>query len=64
VKRCMNLQDECNGYEAIRKEAETEDQNRPRLLVNPDFVENLDTSDGSIQFDPDVQEAYENALAE
>ncbi len=59
----MNLQDECLGYEAIRAEAETEDKNRPRLIVNPDFVEGLDKSDGSTQFDPDVQEDFENMLA-
>ena len=39
----MNSQDECLAFEAIRKEANGEAANaedKPRIIVNPDFVEN------------------------
>ena len=63
VKRCMNRQDECLSFETIRKEAGAE-ADSPRLIVNPDFVENQDTSDGATQFDPDVQKKFEEELNE
>ncbi len=42
VKRCMNKQEACLAYEAIRKEAGGDGENdKPRLIVNPDFVEQM-----------------------
>ncbi len=42
VKRCMNKQEACLSYEAIRKEAGGDGENdKPRLIVNPDFVEQM-----------------------
>ena len=43
VKRCMAKQDDCLAFEAIRKEAGGEAAvagDKPRIIVNPDFVEN------------------------
>ena len=53
MKRCLNIQEECLGYEAVRAEAETEDKDRPRIMINPDFVESQDRSDGAEQYDPE-----------
>lgn len=63
----MNAQDACISYETLRAEADSEsafagENANPRLIVNPEFVENVDTSDGRTQFDPDVQEAFENEI--
>lgn len=62
MKRCLNIQEECLGYEAIRAEAESEDKDRPRILVNPDFVENQDKSDGAEQYDPEEMKAFQKWL--
>merc|ERR1712045_882141 len=61
VKRCMNKQDDCMSFEVLRKEVQTLDgetfvsQNDQRLLINPEFVESMDNSDGSEQFSPEDQ---------
>jgi len=71
VKHCMNKQDDCMSFEVLRKEVqtlgpdgqefvsgmdETPDQTiNKRLLINPEFVESMDTSDGSQQFSPEDQ---------
>ena len=66
VKRCMNAQDDCLSYEALRKEvtsvdgAETKD--KPRLIVNPEFVQTMDESDGATQWDKDVEEKVWNEI--
>ena len=42
VKRCMNKQESCLTYEVIRKEAGgTGENEKPRIIVNPDFVEQM-----------------------
>lgn len=33
-----------------------------RIIVNPDFVESLDNSDGAVEFDPDDQKKYDEAM--
>lgn len=59
----MNAQDTCLAYEAIRAEADNSGENeKPRLIVNPDFVENLDESDGATQFSPEVQAQFDNEI--
>ena len=63
----MNAQDTCLTYETLRAEADAGSEfagenDSPRLIVNPEFVENIDTSDGRTQFDPDVQEIFENEV--
>lgn len=59
----MHRRDKCLSFEAIRKESSAgDDQERPRFIVNPDFVENLDTSDGATQFDPEEQEKFDNQV--
>jgi len=67
IKRCMNKQDDCMAFEVLRKEVETLDGNgerfiseEQRLLINPEFVESMDNSDGSEKFSPEDQ-AIEDA---
>jgi len=62
VKHCMNKQDDCMSFEVLRKEVQTFDgkdfvsgADEKRLLINPEFVESMDTSDGSEQFSPEDQ---------
>lgn len=62
VKHCMNKQDDCMSFEVLRKEVQTFDgkdfvsgADEKRLLINPEFVESMDTSDGSEQFTPEDQ---------
>ena len=55
------------AFEVLRKEVETLDGNGEksiseeqwRLLINPEFVESMDNSDGSEKFSPEDQ-AIEN----
>lgn len=67
IKRCMNKQDDCMAFEVLRKGVETLDGNgekfiseEQRLLINPEFVESMDNSDGSEKFSPEDQ-AIEDA---
>ncbi|XP_059097348.1 uncharacterized protein LOC131891730 isoform X1 [Tigriopus californicus] len=66
VKRCLNAQEECMSYEALRMELDAgsefadEHTNKQRLIVNPELVENQDTSDGSEQYSPEVQASLDN----
>jgi len=64
VKHCMNKQDDCMSFEVLRKEVQTlgpdgkefiSGADEKRLLINPEFVESMDTSDGSEQFSPEDQ---------
>jgi len=64
VKHCMNKQDDCMSFEVLRKEVQTlgpdgkefiSGMDEKRLLINPEFVESMDTSDGSQQFSPEDQ---------
>ena len=49
------------SFEVLRKEVQTLDgetfvsPNEKRLLINPEFVESMDNSDGSEQFSPEDQ---------
>ena len=49
---CLNAHDKCLSKEVLQNEV---DSNEPlkdeRLLINPEFVESLDKSDGSKAFD-------------
>ena len=70
IKRCMNKQDNCMAFEVLRKEVETLDEKgekfvseNQRLLINPEFVESMDTSDGSEKFTPEDQ-AIEDAATD
>lgn len=70
VKRCMNKQDQCLSYEVLRQEVQQpfkegqkkkgDDGGQERLLINPEFVESMDNSDGSDMFSPEDQ-AIEDA---
>ena len=51
IKLCMNENNKCEATEILKQETETE--MKDRLLVNPEFMANLDQSDGSQQFDED-----------
>ena len=64
----MNKQDDCMSFEVLRKEVQTLDgetfvsDNDKRLLINPEFVESMDNSDGSEQFSPEDQEIEDREL--
>ena len=49
AKLCMNENDKCQAKELLKDEVDTENKNR--LFVNPEFMANLDSSDGAEQFD-------------
>ncbi len=54
IKLCMAANEKCTAKEVLRNEVNPE-SNSNRVYVNPDFVEGLDTSDGSRQFDEDFE---------
>jgi len=66
VKKCMNAHEKCLGYEAVWAEAkvdkaDTNDQaeetdKRRRLIVNPEFVQSLDTSVGVKQYEEEAED--------
>ena len=58
----MNAQDSCLAFEAIRAEAGATENDKPRLIVNPDFVENIDDSDGKTQFNEEDQAKFDNEI--
>lgn len=58
----MNAQEECLNFEIIRAEAGNTDNANPRLLVNPDFVEGQDTSDGKTQWNKEDEERIWNEI--
>ena len=41
------------------KVVETKKRKKDRLIVNPEFVEGLDTGDGSVQYDEDYDRENE-----
>ena len=43
----------------VKKEAETKKRKKERLIVNPEFVEGLDTGDGSVQYNEDYDRENE-----
>ena len=55
VVRCVNAQDKCLSYEVIRKEVnpifQDQDTNdKPRIIINPEYVQQMDQSDGANQW--------------
>ena len=55
------------SFEVLRKEVQTLDgeefvSQKERLLINPEFVEAMDTSDGSEQFSPEDQAIEDREL--
>ena len=46
----------------MRKELETKDGATKRMMINEEYVEGLDKSDGSKPYDFDVEEAEVNQL--
>ena len=57
VKLCMNENAKCEATEILKQEkTEMKDD---RLLVNPEFMSNLDQSDGSQQYDEEDKESQE-----
>ena len=46
----MAANEKCTAKEILKSELKSE-SNSNRILVNPEFAESLDTSDGSKQFD-------------
>ena len=68
VMQCMNKQDKCMSFEVLRKEVQTLGSDgkefiseEKRLLINPEFVESMDSSDGSEQFSPEDQKIEDAA---
>jgi len=45
--------------ENVEKEVETKKRKKERLIVNPEFVEGMDTGDGSVQYDEDYDRQNE-----
>ena len=43
----------------VEKEVETKKRKKERLIVNPEFVEGMDTGDGSVQYDEDYDRQNE-----
>ena len=50
VQLCMNAHDKCSSKEVLKNELGDENSNDNRFLINPEFVESLDDSDGSKAF--------------
>jgi len=50
VQLCMNAHDKCSSKEVLKNELADENSNDNRFLINPEFVESLDDSDGSKAF--------------
>ena len=43
--------EKCKAKEILQNEVQSEDNSKNRLLINPEYVEELDQTDGSNQFD-------------
>ena len=46
----MNAHDKCSSIEVLKSELVDENSNDNRFLINPEFVQSLDDSDGSKAF--------------
>ena len=64
----MAANDKCKALEILQNEVQSEDGTtggdtsiNSRLFVNPDFVQDLDQSDGSKQFDNENEEEFGDA---
>ena len=64
VKKCMNEKDDCLSYEILKREAAATLDDSPRMIVNPEFVEGLDETDGAEQFTPEDQKKFDEAMGE
>ena len=53
VQLCNSAHDKCLEKEVLKNELENDknDRNDNRFLINPEFVQSLDESDGSKAFD-------------
>ena len=49
----MNAHDKCSSKEVLKNELEDKNNNDNRFLIDPEFVESLDDSDGSKAFNVD-----------
>ena len=58
----MAANDKCKALEILQNEVQSEDgsagDSMNRLFVNPEFVQELDQSDGSKQFDDNERSTY------
>ena len=61
----MAANDKCKALEILQNEVQSEDgsagDSMNRLFVNPEFVQELDQSDGSKQFDNENEEEFGDA---
>jgi len=64
LKKCMNEKEECLSYEILKREADATLDDSPRIIVNPDFVEGLDESDGADQFSPEDQKKFDYEMGD
>lgn len=64
VKRCLNAKDSCLSHEALRKELNSVDpqSESQRLIVNPEFVQQLDQSDGANQWSPEDEQRINESI--
>eukprot|EP00096_Caligus_rogercresseyi_P009239 TRINITY_DN3102_c0_g1_i3.p1 TRINITY_DN3102_c0_g1~~TRINITY_DN3102_c0_g1_i3.p1 ORF type:complete len:229 (+),score=74.68 TRINITY_DN3102_c0_g1_i3:424-1110(+) len=61
IQRCFNTQDDCLTQNILLKEVPEDSvkDSQQRLLINTEFVENLDKSNGSEPYDPENEPDYE-----
>jgi hypothetical protein len=53
IKLCMVANEKCTSKEILKREVFNKDSER--MLIIPEFVQDLDKSDGSEQFDDDIK---------
>jgi len=51
---CMAASEKCKAEELLKNEVDTDLTNR--LLINPEYVQDLDQSDGSRQYDKPIED--------
>ena len=70
IRRCYNKRDDCVAHDVLVSslnvtekipEDKREQKKTDRLLINPEFVESTDTSDGSEMFSPEDRKIEEEA---
>jgi len=67
IKRCMNVRDECVSKELLSEELRrsgVDADEASRILINPDFAQATDNSDGSEMFSPEDQKLEEKLTKE
>ena len=57
IQQCVYAHDKCKEKEVLRNEFETKDgaNNMNRLIINNEYVQSLDKSDGSLPYDVDIK---------